>query len=84
MATKNTTSQTTTPASSKLVSCMNCLHALLHRYDTNPILAACQCKPQPDNERFPFQVEVASILRKCSDWKLDPNDKEVELRSKVA
>lgn len=84
MASKQTTSQTTTPASNKLVSCMNCLRAKLHRYGTNPILSACQCKPQPNNERFPFQIEVASVLRKCSDWKLDSTNKEVELRSKGA
>ena len=72
------------PATPKAVCCLNCLHAQLHRYGNNPILAACLCKPQPDNERFPYQVEVASFLRNCSDWKYDPNEKTVELRSKVA
>lgn len=68
----------------KLVCCLNCLHANLHRYGNNPTLAACQCKPQPDNERFPYQVEVASHLRKCSDWKMDPQRKTVEQRNRVA
>lgn len=85
MATKNTsTQQTSTQAAPKVVCCLNCLNALLHRYGNNPILAGCKCKPQPDNERFPYAVEVACHLRRCSDWKLDPVKKEVELRSKVA
>jgi hypothetical protein len=40
------------------------------------------CKPQPDNEKFPYDVQVACHLRSCSNWKLDPNKKEVEKRSK--
>lgn len=80
----NNTSSTSANSASKLVRCTNCLHAKLHRYGNNPILAACKCKPQPDNERFPYQVEVASVLRHCSDWKQDTQTKEVELRSKVA
>lgn len=81
MANKTTSS---TWAAANLVSCMNCLHAKLHRYGNNPILAACYCKPQQGNERFPYGVEVASPLRRCINWKLDPNRKEVERRSKVA
>ena len=68
----------------KLVCCLNCLHAHLHRYGNNPILAACQKKPQPDNERFPFQVEVACHLRKCDAWELDTEKKTVEVRKKVS
>ena len=64
--------------------CMNCLHAHLHRYGSNPILAACECKPQPYDVKFPFAIEVASVMRRCSDWKLDPVEKEVEQRSKAA
>lgn len=78
---KNQASTQTTP---KVVCCLNCLNALLHRYGNNPILAACKCKPQPDNERFPYVVEVACHLRRCSDWKLDLERKTVEIRSKVA
>jgi hypothetical protein len=85
MATKNTTSTaTSTQATPKVVCCLNCLHALLHRYGNNPILAACKCQPQPDNEQFPYAVEVACHLRRCINWKLDPDRKEVERRSKVA
>lgn len=82
---KTTTSQNnTTAAKYSLVCCLNCQHAQLHRYGHNPILADCHAQPQPDNERFPYQVEVARHLRKCNDWLMDPNKKEVEQRSKVA
>lgn len=84
MANNKTTSRTTSTTGYKLVCCLNCLHAILHRYDKDPILAACKCKPQPQNERFPYQVEVACHLRQCSDWELDPQRKEVEQRSKAA
>lgn len=60
------------------VRCNTCLHAHLHRYDSNPILAACHAKPQPDNERFPFEIEVASILRLCNEYDLDLNEKVVQ------
>ena len=66
------------------VCCLNCKNAILHRYGRNPILAACKAKPQPENERFPYEVMVACHLRKCSDWVLEAERKEVELRSKVA
>lgn len=65
-----------------LVRCLNCLHADLHRYDNDPILAACHQKPQPDNERFPFEIEVANILRLCAGWKFDASEKTVEQRTK--
>ena len=82
---KTTTSQKdNTAAKYRLVCCLNCQHAQLHRYNNNPILAACHAQPQPDNNRFPYAVEVAYHLRHCSDWKLDPQKKEVEQRQKVA
>lgn len=67
-----------------LVSCMTCKHGSLHRYGNNPILAECKCKPQPGNKRFPYLVEVASTLRKCSMWEADRNEKVVELRKHSA
>lgn len=84
MANKSTTSINESNAKYKLVCCLNCLRADLHRYGNNPILAACHAQPQPENERFPYQVEVACHLRRCNDWKLDPNRKPVEQRSKTA
>lgn len=80
MAKNNTSTKST--ATYKIVCCLNCLHAKLHRYDKDPILSACMRKPQPDNEKFPYDVQVACHLRRCSDWKLDPNRKEIEQRSK--
>ncbi len=76
-----TTSNTTT---NKLVTCMTCRHAMLHRYGSNPILAACACKPQPFDARFPHQVEVASTLRHCHTYAVSDVEKTVELRQKKA
>lgn len=64
------------------VSCMDCKHAILHRYDNNPILAACRCQPQSYDDRFPFVVEVASYLRHCSNWKKSETKKTVEQRTR--
>lgn len=85
MANKKTTSsqQQATPVKHQ-VCCLNCLHAHLHRYGNNPILAACHKQPQPGNERFPYKVEVAWPLRWCTDWSLDPNKKTVEQLNKAA
>lgn len=66
------------------VSCKNCIHAKLHRYGNNPILAACECQPQPYDDKFPFAIEVACVMRNCRKWAYDPVEKEVEQRSKVA
>ena len=63
-----------------IVYCNNCLRARLMRYSHNPVIAECQEKPQPGNERFPFEREVANAPRRCSMWKQDPNPKEVEQR----
>lgn len=68
----------------KLVCCLNCRHALLHRYGNNPVLAACQAKPQHNNDKFPYEVVVAWHLRRCDTWELEPQRKTVEQRSKVA
>jgi len=84
MAKENTSNQQSTTASKpKLVCCLNCLHAALHRYGNNPILAACHKKPQENNDRFPYQVEVACHLRRCSYWELEPVRKSVEIREKA-
>ena len=80
---KKTSSESTPKTGYKLVCCLNCVHAHLHQYDRNPILSACHKRPQPDNERFPYEVEVACHLRRCSDWTLSTERKEVEHRSKA-
>ena len=66
------------------VCCMNCEHALLHRYGTNPVLAACKCQPQQYDKRFPYAVEVASCMRHCSMWKESKVEKVIEQRKKAA
>lgn len=68
----------------KPVCCLNCLHSLLHRYGHNPILAGCKCKPQLGNMRFPYEVQVASFMRVCPDWKESKEEKVVEQRFKAA
>lgn len=54
-----------TRVNTKMCSCMTCAHSLLHRYGSNPILAACQQKPQPGNAKFPYEVMVASTTWVC-------------------
>ena len=71
-------------ADNTIVCCMNCQHSNLHRYGSNPILAACKCKPQYGNKRHPYQIEIASIRRNCSYWAFEPNQKKVEQRTKAA
>lgn len=70
-------------AGAKLVCCMDCAHGPLHRYDNNPVLAACHKKPNCMNERFPYQVEVASVMRRCVDYQKSLVAKVIEQRSKV-
>lgn len=67
-----------------IVTCMECMHALLHRYGMNPILSACQQKPQPHDAKFPYQVEVASCKRKCAGYEKSNIVKTVQIRVKAA
>lgn len=83
MATK-TNKQQTQRSTSKLVCCLNCANAQLHRYGCNPILSACKAKPQHDNVQFPFEVVVASFLRMCSNWEESKKENVVEQRMVVA
>lgn len=82
-----TTSRSQTAISEKketkpgLVSCMDCLHSTLMRYGSNPVLAECMKKPQPGNERFPYQREVARPLRQCSQHRHTDETKEVKQRT---
>lgn len=71
-------------AAKGLVSCMDCVHALLHRYGDNPVLAACMKKPNVMNERFPYQVEVARCKRHCIHHQTEAKVKVIEQRRKVA
>lgn len=76
--------EATPKTASKLVNCLDCVLAQLHRYGNNPVLAACEAHPQMDNERFPFEVVMASFLRYCKEHKHTDNVKEIEQRRKVA
>ena len=64
----------------KICFCNNCLHANLIRYSQNPVIAECHEKPQPGNDRFPYEREVANAPRQCCKWSLDPKPKQVEQR----
>lgn len=76
MATNSTSTKQT-------VTCFTCKHAHLHRYDNNPILAACHQQPQTANDRFPYTVEVASAPRHCKLYLFDPKEKTVEQRYSI-
>lgn len=68
----------------KIVRCRCCLHAGLMQYSKHdPVLAECHKKPDADNERFPYQVEVANVPRMCPLYKWqDPEEKTVQMRAK--
>lgn len=48
-----------------LVCCRDCVHAQLLQYDNNPVLAQCLKKPDLFNERFPYDIDVASSMKAC-------------------
>ena len=68
----------------KTVFCNNCLRARLMRYSHNPVIAECHGKPQPGNDRFPFEREVANAPRACGMWVIDPEPKEVEQMTRIS
>ena len=73
------------PVNTQLCSCMTCKHAMLHRYGTNPVLAACEAKPQPGNAKFPYEVMVASTVWICPHYVKSSTDKWIQPRiSKTA
>lgn len=76
---KTTTTTTKKRCTSKPVTCMTCFHAMLHRYGNDPVLAACHCKPQPWDVKFPYEIEVASAQRRCSSYIVSDEEKTVQL-----
>lgn len=68
----------------EVVCCMDCFWARLIQYGNNPVLADCTKKPNVDNERFPYQREVASAKWICPTWKHDSQVKSIEKREKAA
>lgn len=67
-------------ANTALCSCMTCLWAQLHRYGTNPVLAACEKKPQPGNKQFPYEVMVASTKWICPTYTKADGEKWIQPR----
>lgn len=68
------------PVNTQLCSCMTCKSSMLHRYGTNPILAACQKKPQPGNAKFPYEVMVAKVMWICPLYVREEGDKWIQPR----
>lgn len=68
----------------KVVCCMDCLWANLIRYGNDPIIAECHKRPDPDNEKFPYERQVASARWICPIYKHNDKEKSVEKREKVA
>ena len=58
-------------------TCRYCLYASLIRYGNNPIIAECHKKPQPGNDKFPYERMVASS-QVCNEWKQDASDKVIK------
>ena len=76
----NKTVDTSDNTNKDVVCCMDCFWANLFRYDNNPILSQCTKKPNPGNERFPYQVEVASTRWVCPLYKHQDGDKFIQQR----
>lgn len=67
----------------KAVCCRNCMHADLIQYGDDPVLAQCLMKPDRYNERFPYDVDVASTPRLCPMHKYTGEEKWIQKRIKV-
>lgn len=67
----------------KMVCCRNCKHAALIQYGDNPVLAQCLMKPDRYNDRFPYDVDVASSLKYCAMYQVADIEKTVEKRIQV-
>lgn len=64
----------------EVVCCLDCIWAKLLQYGTNPVLADCLKKPNPDNDKFPYERQVASARWICPTYKHDTKVKEIEHR----
>ena len=64
----------------KLCNCMTCIWAQLHQYGTNPVLAACEKKPQPGNAKFPYEVMVAEPMWICPTYTQAEGEKWIQPR----
>ena len=68
----------------KVVCCRDCAWANLIQYGTNPVLAECRKRPNPDSDKFPYERMVASTRWICPTYKHDDQEKEIEKREKAA
>ena len=68
----------------KVVCCMDCAWAHLIQYGNNPVLAECHKNPNPDNDKFPYERQVASTRWICPTWKHDASEKTIEKREHTA
>lgn len=68
----------------EVVCCMDCLWARLVQYGSNPVLANCLKKPNPYNDKFPYERQVASARWICPTYKHDSKAKEIEHRKTYA
>lgn len=65
----------------KVVCCLSCFWANLIQYGTNPVLAECRKKPNDGDQRFPYQVEVASAQQICRTYRYQPeSEKTIQKR----
>ena len=67
----------------KVACCRDCVWAKLVQYGDNPVLAACTKRPQPYNERFPYEMMVASAKWICPLFHQDEAEKMIEKRLSV-
>lgn len=68
----------------EVACCMDCFWSNLFRYGSNPVLAQCTRKPNPYNEKFPYQVEVARAKWICPLYKHQEGQKFIQIRVKAA
>jgi hypothetical protein len=53
------------------------------RYDNGPVIAECLIAPQPMNERFPYERQVAKWPINCPGYKQTDKAKEIRIISKT-
>ena len=82
MTRSNRTIENKERVNTEVVCCMDCFWAILHRYGSNPILSQCTMRPNPGNERFPYQVMVAGARWICPAYKHTDADKFIQVRVK--
>ena len=80
----NTVTSTEEKKNTKVVCCRDCAWANLIQYGNNPVLAECRKKPNPDNEKFPYERMVASTRWICPIYSKGNGEKIIEKRERRA